>query len=371
MCYESSYTFLRYDSSGTLANGSLNTDLYYSDRLHLVEKGYLNMAESILNSIEVSNDLICRNHNNKFSNSYKMAVSFKLNNAGFTPLLFPSASKPVSSTSGSLPFITPCKSFLRNIDTRSFAIATITSISSVPRNLQDDYFPKIIINPSKSTISNLACNIPIKHIQLSICKSVQSFQPVVVNVNVVSVPVPHRLHVGKSVFCHQHVSYLVKPIFLTADTVTDTLNVYNVVKYASSTHNVHKVFPSTHISKRVCCSENNNNIANSHLPLTNLLSSSETKFSTSSLTSSLSFSECTFSLPKISCSRIYHHVSSSVKFSLFFMILFNAMLLYQPLQNVLIFNILTDFTFFVLVCLKFYYKTCGTMTFYIKQHENL
>ena len=217
-----------------------------------------------------------------------------------------------------------------------------------------------MISPSKSPISNLACNIPIKHIQRSICKSVQSFQPVVVNVNVVLVLVRHRLHVVKSVFRHQHVSCLAKPIFLTIDTVTDTLSVCNnVVKYVSSTHNVFKVFPSTHnsisIPRQVYCLENNN-IANSRLPLINLLSSSETKSSTSSLTSDQNFSECTFSLPEISCSRIYHHVSSSVKFSLFFMILFNAMLLHQPLQNVLIFNVLTYFTLFLLVCLKFHYK---------------
>ena len=175
----------------------------------------------------------------------------------------------------------------------------------------------------------------------------------------------HCLHVVKSLFCHQHASYF----------VIETLNVSNVVKYISSTYNIRKVFPSTHnsisIPRQVYCPENNNNIANSHLPFRNLLSSSETKSSTSSLTSNLNFSECTFSLPEISCSRIYHHVSSSVKFSLFFMILFNAMLLHQPLQNVLIFNILTDFTLFLLVCLKFYYKTCGTMTFDIKQHENI
>ena len=47
------------------------------------------------------------------------------------------------------------------------------------------------------------------------------------------------------------------------------------------------------------------------------------------------------------------------------------MFLHQPLQNALIFNILTDFTLFLLVCLKFYYKTCSTMPFYIKHHENL
>ena len=47
------------------------------------------------------------------------------------------------------------------------------------------------------------------------------------------------------------------------------------------------------------------------------------------------------------------------------------MLLHQPLQNVLILNILTDFDLLLLFCLKFYHKTCGTMTFFIKQHENL
>ena len=220
-------------------------------------------------------------------------------------------------------------------------------------------------------ISNLTYNIPIKHNQQSAYKSPQSFQPVVVNVNVVSVPVRHRLHVIKSVFHHQCLFCLAKPIFLTVDTVIDTPN----VKYVTSIHNVHKVFPSTHnsisIPTQVYCPKNNNNIANSHLPLTNLLPSSETKSSTLSLTSNLCFSECTFSLPEISCPRIYHHVSSSLKFSLFFTILFNAMFLHQPLQNVLIFNILTDFTLFLLVCLKFYYKTCSTMPFYIKHHENL
>ena len=247
--------------------------------LILVEKGYLKLAKSIFNSIDVFNDFICRNHNNKFSNSYKMAVSFKLNNANFPPLPFPSASKPVSSISASLPFITACKLFPHNINTRSFAIATNTRTSSVPCTLQDNFFPKIIINPSKSPTSNLACNIPIKHIQRSICKSVQLFQPIAVNVNVVSVPVRHRLHIAKSVFRHQHVSCLAKPIFFT-------LNVCNVVKYVSSTHNVGKVFPSTHnstsIPRQGYCPENNNNIANSHLPLTNLLSSSETKSSASS-----------------------------------------------------------------------------------------
>ena len=103
--------------------------------------------------------------------------------------------------------------------------------------------------------------------------------------------VRHCFHVVKSVVHHQRVFCLAKPIFLTVDTVTDTPN----VKYVTSAHNVRKVFPSTHNSKsiptQVYCSKNNNNVANSHVPLTNLLPSSETKSSTLSLTSNLCFSE--------------------------------------------------------------------------------
>ena len=47
------------------------------------------------------------------------------------------------------------------------------------------------------------------------------------------------------------------------------------------------------------------------------------------------------------------------------------MLLQQPKQNVLNFNILIDFTLFLLVCLKFYHKRCGAMSFYVKPHKNL
>ena len=143
------------------------------------------MVESIFNSIEVSDD---SNHNNKFIKSYQMAVSFKLSNAEFPPLLFLSTSKSVSSISASLPVITACKPFPRNIINRSFVIATNTPISSVPRISQDSFFPKLILNTSQSPISNLACNIPIKHNQQSVCKSFQSFQPVVINVNTCASP---------------------------------------------------------------------------------------------------------------------------------------------------------------------------------------
>ena len=80
-----------------------------------------------------------------------MAVSFKLNNTDFPPLPFPSAPKPVSSISPSLPFITAYKSSPHNFNIRPFAIAANTPISTVPRILQDNFFPKLIPAGTKTS----------------------------------------------------------------------------------------------------------------------------------------------------------------------------------------------------------------------------
>ena len=128
-----------------------------------------------------------------------MTVSFKLHNTDFPPLPFPSASNHVSSVPASLQFIAACKSFPCNITVRSsksFAIATNTPISSVLT------FYKLTLNPSKSAIPDFACNIPIKQNHQSVCKFVKSFELVIVNVNVVSVPVCHPCHIVKPVFHH-------------------------------------------------------------------------------------------------------------------------------------------------------------------------
>ena len=82
---------------------------------------------------------------------------------------------------------------------------------------------------------------------------------------------------------------------MTTVTFTDTLNACNAVKYVSSSHNVRRVFSSTHnsisIPRQVFCPENNN-IATSHLALANLISPCETIYSTSSpLTPILNFLE--------------------------------------------------------------------------------
>ena len=186
---------------------------------------------------------MCSSHN-KFNKLYKIALSFKLNNVDFSPLPFLSVSKPVSSASVSLPFITACKPVTRSINTKLsklFDIATNKRISSVSRISQVNFFRIFIHNFSK-----LSVYLPI----------------------------------------HSYVSSYVS-------TVNDTLNICDVLTYVSSTHDTRKFFPSTHnfisITRHVSCLENNNIISNTHRLLTSLLPLSETKSSPLSLTRNLNF----------------------------------------------------------------------------------
>ena len=106
-CSKSFFIYISYDSCWTFANGSLNPDLFFSDNVHLVEKGNLKLAESIFSSIKNYNDITCNKHK-QFLTSFKMAVSFKLNNFDFPPLSFSTVSKLVSSVASSLSFATAC-----------------------------------------------------------------------------------------------------------------------------------------------------------------------------------------------------------------------------------------------------------------------
>ena len=60
-CSKSFFTYISYDSCWTVANGSLNPDLFFLDNVHLVEKGNLKLAESIFSSIENCNGVTCNN----------------------------------------------------------------------------------------------------------------------------------------------------------------------------------------------------------------------------------------------------------------------------------------------------------------------
>ena len=83
-CSKSFFIYISYDNCWTVADGSLNPDLFLLDNIHLVKKGNLKLAEY---SVQ-------RHHlkHKQFLISYKMAVSFKLNNFDFP--IFSTVSKP-------------------------------------------------------------------------------------------------------------------------------------------------------------------------------------------------------------------------------------------------------------------------------------
>ena len=67
------------------------------------------LAESVFSSIKICSGVTFNKHK-QFLISCKMTVSFKLNNFDFSPLFFPTASKPVSSDPASLSFATAFRS---------------------------------------------------------------------------------------------------------------------------------------------------------------------------------------------------------------------------------------------------------------------
>ena len=58
-CSKSFFIYIGYNSCWTVANGSLNPDLFFSDNVLLVEKGNLKLAESIFSSTKNCDDVTC------------------------------------------------------------------------------------------------------------------------------------------------------------------------------------------------------------------------------------------------------------------------------------------------------------------------
>ena len=84
-CVRFSFSYVDQCTGWTLANGSLNPELFFSFKIHLVEKGNSELSKSLRKSIEDFYDTGNINHN-QLTKSYKIAVSFVLSNADFPPL---------------------------------------------------------------------------------------------------------------------------------------------------------------------------------------------------------------------------------------------------------------------------------------------
>ena len=87
-------------------------DLFYSDKLHLVEKGNLILAKSIYISVRS----YCESRNNyQPIKTYKSVTIFSLNNADFPTLTRLSPCKTVSDCVSVLPYKSVHNSFVKPV----------------------------------------------------------------------------------------------------------------------------------------------------------------------------------------------------------------------------------------------------------------
>ena len=100
-------------------------DLFYLDKLHLVEKGNLVLAKFI--PILVKNHYRSRN-NYQLSKTYKSVTAFSLNNADFPTLTPLSPRKPVSDCISVSPYKSVHNSLIKPVQKPSY----ISSIKPVP-----------------------------------------------------------------------------------------------------------------------------------------------------------------------------------------------------------------------------------------------
>ena len=133
------------------------------------------------------------------------------------------------------------------------------------------------------------------------------------------------------------------------------------------------MFPSFHCTTSIhrhFSYRRHGNVTSFYLASLNLLSSPGIKSYLPLLTSKLNLLLRPSLPPGTSCPLNFQHVSSSIKICLILMTLFNAILLNQPTEYVLVFNILTDIILLFLVYLKFDCNMNGILIHYIKQHNH-
>ena len=128
---------------------------FFLDNVLLVEKGNLKWAESIFRSIKNCNDVTCSKHK-QFLASYKMAVSFKLNNFDFPPLSSSAVSKPVSFVTASLSFAT---AYSFSSDVSALSDKSLSDVANVCDGTvcSSNVYPSKPIRPSKPVCLNSVC----------------------------------------------------------------------------------------------------------------------------------------------------------------------------------------------------------------------
>ena len=124
-CSLNKFFFIDQDTYWNQPNGCLNSDMFYLDKLHLVEKGNIVLAKSICMSMEYSHMIITKND---FKTWYKLATIFQLNNTDFPVLSSKYVCKAVSGGTK-----VPSSKFISNVVAKSLRkFAFVRRFVSVP-----------------------------------------------------------------------------------------------------------------------------------------------------------------------------------------------------------------------------------------------
>ena len=107
-CLVKSFHFIHQNSGWTLNNGALNFSLFFSDGLHLVEKGNLKLGKSIVKATD----------SNSNANSYKNAACFNLNECDFPPL--PSPATRSKSSYAPVKYVGPARKPFRHLSAQVY-----------------------------------------------------------------------------------------------------------------------------------------------------------------------------------------------------------------------------------------------------------
>ena len=145
--------FIDQDASWIQMNGSLKLDLFYSDKLHLVEKGNLILAKSIYISVKSHYE---SQNNYQLNKTYKSVTMFSLNNTDFPTLTPLSPCKPVSDCIS----VSPCKSVHNSFIKPAQKPSCISFIKPVPLAVH-----KCSIYNSSLGARNECVHVSVNHIQ--------------------------------------------------------------------------------------------------------------------------------------------------------------------------------------------------------------
>ena len=133
-CSLNKFFFIDQDTYWTQPNGCLSSDMFYLDKLHLMEKGNMVLAKSICRSMEHSHTIMTRK---EFKKSYKLATVFQLNNADFPVRLSKYACKAVSGYTK-----VPSSKFISNVAAKSLRkFVFVLKFVSVPMFTQSARSP--------------------------------------------------------------------------------------------------------------------------------------------------------------------------------------------------------------------------------------